>query len=73
MTKVFSSLPLAPKDQKRGLGRFQLIEADSKPRGLINGNYPLWECATANQCRWAPGPWIRAPSPSHPPRGSENV
>lgn len=35
-----SRLPLAPKDQKRGLGRFQLIEAECKSGGLINGNYP---------------------------------
>lgn len=36
----WARLPLAPKDQKRGLGRFQLIEAESKSGGLIKGNYP---------------------------------
>jgi hypothetical protein len=30
---------LGPKGSKRGLWRFQLIEAGSKLGGLINGNY----------------------------------
>ena len=57
-----SCLPLAPKDQKRGLGRFQLIEAESKSGGLMVIILP-WEQTRANRCHQERRPWIGPPFP----------
>ena len=60
---MYSCLPLAPKGQKRGLGRFQLLEADSKLGGLRAGDSLPWEQTGANQRCQQWGPRLQSPSP----------
>lgn len=68
MFQVYSHLPLSPKDhQKRGLKRFQLLEAGSKLGGFISGNCPPLGADTSGN-----GDGFRAPFPSYLPGGSEN-
>lgn len=62
---------LGPKGSVRGFERFQLIEAESKSEGLVNGNYPPVGVAQSSLMpqQWGPG---SDPFLSCPPRGSEN-
>ena len=46
--KVYSRLPLAPKDQTRGLKKFPLIESDYRLGGLITGNCPPMRATRAS-------------------------